>query len=110
MQAGDQNLSYKLEYKIISQRIKWTGTYSPGYKHNNNAYEKLRADRIPKLISNSQFTPGLLKTYEINGLSQSNSFCFVNRENRKVSHNFFSKAKIHDNDDCIMQQICEVKL
>lgn len=72
MQAGDQNLSYALEYKVINQRIKWTGTYSPGYKHNNNnPYEKLRADRIPKLISNSQFTPGLPKTYVINGISQS---------------------------------------
>lgn len=71
MQAGDQNLSYELEYKVISQRIKWTGTYSPGYKYNNNLYEKLRADRIPKLINNSQCTPGLPKTYEINGASQS---------------------------------------
>lgn len=61
----------ELEYKVTSQKIKWTGTYSPGYKQNNNPGEKLRAARIPKCVRSSQFTPGLPKANETNGLNQS---------------------------------------
>lgn len=66
-----RNFSYELEYKVISQRIRWTGTYSPQDKQNNNPCKNLRADRIPKPIKSSQFTPGSPKTNETNGLSQS---------------------------------------
>lgn len=109
---------YELEYKVTSQKIKWTGTYSPGHKQNNNPCEKLRAARIPKWVRSSQFTHGLPEANETSGLGQSRDTFWdwiipsvvLAEEMERWAMIFPPTAKIYDNKVYIIWQVFEVKL